>query len=131
VKLRLVLGLVAALAAGQALAQAPPLVQREIKTRMDIEGGKREVVLGRVDIAPGAAVEPHVHPGQEMGYIVTGQLTLKVRGQPDRHMVPGQTYQIAAGVPHEAIADADSRGGVSISAVWVLDKGKPMSSPPP
>jgi quercetin dioxygenase-like cupin family protein len=130
VKLRLTMALAATLAVGPALAQAPPLVQREIKQRMDIEDGKREVLLGKVDMAPGAAVGAHTHPGPEMGYVLTGRLTLKVQGQPDRRMVPGQSYVIPAGVVHGALSDADNPMGAEVTAVWVLEKGKPFSSPP-
>jgi quercetin dioxygenase-like cupin family protein len=135
-KLRLAAVVALELAAGPAFAQEPkimgtPLVQREIKQRMDIEGGKREVILGQVDMAPGAAVGRHIHPGPEMGYVVTGQLTLKVAGRPDRHLVPGQSYTIPAGVAHDAVSDRDNPKGVEVTAVWVLDKGKAFSSPAP
>jgi quercetin dioxygenase-like cupin family protein len=69
----------------------------------------------------------HTHPGIENIYILEGELIAKVDGKPDRTMKAGDSYQLAAGVPHAACTTT----GVKILTVHIVEKGKPLGSPAP
>ena len=50
-----------------------PGVQRTILQTKDISVPGRQAVIARVDIAPGAFVGRHTHPGEEISYVLEGQ----------------------------------------------------------
>jgi quercetin dioxygenase-like cupin family protein len=129
--------LVAALAlsvgaiADDALAdQAQAQAQRTILQHQDqSEVSGKEIILGTVVLPPGASVGYHVHPGEEAGYIIKGSVIWKVRGQPDKTLKAGDSFFNPRGSVHSIVA-ADS-GDSTVISTWIVDKGKPMSTPVP
>ena len=79
------------------MAQEP--IRRTILQQKDLQGVPgREAIQYVADIAPGALVGKHTHPGPEFGYVVEGTLVLEQVGQPpvtvnagDSFHNPGQT----------------------------------------
>jgi quercetin dioxygenase-like cupin family protein len=69
----------------------------------------------------------NTHPGIENAYILEGDATLKIDGQPDRQLKAGDSFQVPAGVVH----DVCTRNGVKAFGVHVIEKGKPLISPAP
>ena len=65
----------------------------------------------------------HTHPGVESGYLIEGDFTLLVAGQPDRPLKTGGSYQIPAGAPHDARSGAQ---GTKVIDTYVVEKGKPL-----
>ncbi len=118
--------LVLALCALPAVAQAPG-IQRHVLQRGASEGGERDVVLVRVEIAPGAAAGRHSHPGIETGYLVEGEAVMEVDGEAPKRLGPGDTYLIPAGRVHDARA-VGSRP-VTVIATFVVERGKPLAVP--
>jgi quercetin dioxygenase-like cupin family protein len=109
-------------------AQAQP--KRSVLERHDLSGvPDREVVLGTVVLPPGAVVGFHEHPGDEAGYIVKGSILWKVRGQPDKTLKAGDSFFNPRGSVHSVVS-ADSGDSTVISS-WIVDKGKPLSTPVP
>jgi quercetin dioxygenase-like cupin family protein len=112
--------------ADQAQAQA----QRTVLQHQDqSEVAGKEIILGTVVLPPGAAVGYHVHPGEEVGYIIKGSVTWKVRGQADKTLKAGDSFFNPRGSVH-SIVSADS-GDSTVISTWIVDKGKPMSTPVP
>ena len=123
----LVVAAVVSLTAAAQEAKTP--VERTIFERHDQSNvpGK-EAVLGRVTLAPGGVVGFHTHPGDEAGYIVSGSLIWKVRGQPDKTLKAGDSFFNPRGSVH-SIVGGDS--GATAFSTWIVDKGKPLSEPVP
>ena len=114
--------------AGVTIAQAPTLT-RTIVTKADVSVPNREAVVARVEIAPGGVAGWHTHPGDEISYIMEGEGTLMIAGQPPRKVTAGQGFVIPAGVVHNARNDGAT--ATKLVGVYVVEKGKPLASPAP
>jgi quercetin dioxygenase-like cupin family protein len=101
---------------------------RTILERHDQSGvpGK-EIVIGSAMLPPGTAVGYHTHPGDEIGYVLKGELTLKTRGQPDRALKAGDSFFNPRGAVHSVTTVA---GGTAVST-WIIDKDQPLATPAP
>jgi quercetin dioxygenase-like cupin family protein len=63
----------------------------------------QHLMLSLVEFQPGAVVEEHSHPHEQLGLMLEGEMELIIGGQ--SHMVrPGQMWRIPGGVRHMAIA---------------------------
>ncbi|QLP97867.1 MAG: cupin domain-containing protein [Rhodoblastus sp.] len=82
-----------------------------------------------VVVEPGGTVPRHTHPGIEMGYLLEGEATLSVEGQPDLAMKPESTYNVPPGVPHSA--KNNGAKPAKLIATFVVEKDKPLASPAP
>lgn len=125
VSLLAVAGLVGA---GALMAQASGLT-RTLVGRADVSIAGREAVVARVEVAPGAKAGRHTHPGDEISYVLEGEATLLVDGQPPRVVKAGESFVVPAGTVH----DAQNEGSVPtrLVGVYVVEKGKPLASPAP
>ncbi len=123
--LPLLLGLACA---GSAMAQNSGLT-RTLVGRADVSVPGREAVVARVEVAPGAKAGRHTHPGDEISYVLEGEATLLVDGQPPRTIKAGESFVVPAGVVH----DAHNDGSVPtrLVGVYVVEKGQPLASPAP
>jgi quercetin dioxygenase-like cupin family protein len=106
-----------------------PGVQRTILQRATLADASRELLLVRVEIAPGAAVGRHSHPGIETGLLVSGTATMRVDGEAPREMKAGDSYLIPAGRIHDARATGEAP--VTVIATFVVERGKPLATPAP
>ena len=93
----------------------------------DLSIPDKVMVQVRAEFAETATSGRHTHPGEEIGYLLEGQLELKVDGQPTRILKPGDVFFIPAGVIHEGINTAS--GTSKVIATYVVEKGKPVASP--
>ena len=119
-----------ALSVGAIAEDSKPQAQRTVLEHHDqSEVAGKEITLGTVVLPPGASVGYHVHPGEEVGYIIKGSVTWKVRGQPDKTLKAGDSFFNPRGSVH-SIVSADS-GDTTVISTWIVDKGKPMSTPVP
>jgi quercetin dioxygenase-like cupin family protein len=104
-----------------------PLAPRAILERHDETGVPgREIVLGTAELPAGAEVPWHTHYGDESGYVLKGDLILKIRGRPDRRLRAGDHFFNPRGVVHSLVAAPGTRGGIALST-WVVEKGKPLA----
>lgn len=115
-------------AAGGLLAQASGLT-RTLVGKADVSVPGREAVVARVEVAAGARAGRHTHPGDEISYIMEGQVDLLIDGQPARTVKAGESFVIPAGVVHDA--HNTSAAPVKLVGVYVVEKGKPLASPAP
>lgn len=106
-----------------------PGVKRTIVERADIAAPGREVVIVDVDITPGASVGRHTHPGEEISYMIDGEGELIIDGQPPRKVKTGDSFMIPAGKLHDF--RNTGAGLLKLHAVYVVEKGKPLSTPMP
>lgn len=102
--------------------------KRTILNQIDIAGTDRIAEIGIGEATSGASIGLHSHPGEELGYVLSGTAVLKVPGKPDREIRAGDTYTLPTGTVHNVV----SVGGTSrVLVVWIVDKSKPLSTPAP
>ena len=109
-----------------AIGQAPGLT-RTMVTKADVSVPGREAVIAKVEVAPGGVAGWHTHPGDEISYVMEGEATLMVAGQPPRKVATGGGFVIPAGVVHNARNDGAT--AVRLVGVYVVDKGQPLATP--
>ena len=102
---------------------------RTMVGRADVSVPGREAVVARVEVAPGAKAGRHTHPGDEISYVMEGEATLLIDGQPPRKVKAGESFVIPAGVVHDA--HNNSNAPIKLVGVYVVEKGKPLASPAP
>ena len=112
-----------------ALGAQTPGVKRRIVERGDIAAPGREAVIVDIEIAPGASAGRHTHPGEEISYVIDGQGEIMIDGQPLRKLKTGDSIMIPAGKIHDV--RNTGTGPLKIRAAYVVEKGKPLSTPAP
>ncbi|APW36675.1 cupin [Rhodoferax koreense] len=117
-----------AMGTSPAFAQASGLT-RTMVGKADVSVPGREAVVARVEVAAGAKAGRHTHPGDEISYVMDGEVTLLVDGQAPRILKAGESFVVPAGVVHDA--HNDSAAPVKLLGVYVVEKGKPLASPAP
>ena len=65
-----------------------------------------DVMLNLVECAPGAVVQLHSHPHEQLGVVLRGSLTLVVDGSP-RELGPMDAVALPGGIEHSAVAGPD------------------------
>lgn len=83
--------------------------------------------MAAVEIPPGGREGRHTHPAEVFAQVLEGTLTLDVEGQPTATSKPGETFFIGAGKVHEGINQGSAP--VKLLAVFVAEKGKPLTAP--
>ena len=86
------------------------------------------IVTVIAEIGPSQLAGRHTHPGVDTGYVLDGEATLIIEGQPDKVLKAGDSYAVPAGIPHD-IKTSDK--GLKIMAVYVVEDGKPVATPAP
>jgi quercetin dioxygenase-like cupin family protein len=110
-------------------APAPGGVQRILLTKADVSVPGREADAMRAEIAPGASTGRHTHPGDEIDYVIQGQIEITFDGQGPHVLESGDALVIPMGTVHNAV-NVGSIPAI-ISAVFVVEKGKPLVAPAP
>jgi quercetin dioxygenase-like cupin family protein len=119
----------AAIIAGAVLAPLGAQAQQSGVTRTDLQrhdlsAQGREAIQVRVDLAPGVAFGKHTHPGEEIIYVLEGQLEYQVGDKPPVTLKAGDVLFIPAGTPHSARNPGNVTG--SELATYIVEKGKPL-----
>jgi len=107
----------------------PYLIRAGMKARL--VNGER-ATLAIIDIEPDGVAEEHHHENEQLGLIVSGELTLRIAGEA-RALQAGDVYSIPSNVPHDAKAGPEGATVVDVfipvRADWEkLPRGEP--SPP-
>ena len=104
---------------------AGKLARREIqRAQLSIAG--REMVQVETLIPAGVESGWHIHPGEEVGYIVAGEVEMKVQGRATVVLQPGQGFLIPPRVPHNA-RDLGPETGRMLST-YLVDTGQPIAT---
>jgi len=111
-----------------ALNAQPAVFKRTVLQRSDLPSTPgREVVQVRADFEPGAAAGKHSHPGEEIGYVLSGTLELRLEGKPPLVLKAGDHFFIPPGVVHDG--RNIGKGSASVLTMFIIEKGKPISTP--
>ena len=131
VAIALLAGLWGAQASAQPKAPAAALASTGFKRtelqRHDVGTPNHEAVQVRNEFEPGGMVGKHTHPGEEIGYIQQGELTVEVDGKPAQTLKAGEVFFIPAGTVH-AGKNTGKATTVEIST-YIVEKGKPLVTP--
>ena len=104
-------------------------VQRTVVLRMDSSVPGREALSVRVEFAAGASTGRHTHPGDEIDYVLEGDGEWVVEGQANRKAKAGDSIIVPGGTVHEARNTGASP--LKVMAVFIVEKGKPLTTPAP
>lgn len=114
-------------AATEANAQAAPGgLKRTVLSKTDGPAAGYETLIVMVEADANFVIPRHTHPGIESTYVLEGELTLKVDGQADRVLKPGEAFQVPAVTIHGGASGAKP---IKLLANYMVEKGKPLSSP--
>ena len=111
-----------------AMTQQTATIKRTPLQKFDVPGTNYETVIGMAEIVPNVLIGRHTHPGPESGYMLDGDMTLLVEGQPPLEVKTGESYKVPPGAVHDAKTGAK---GAKVLATYVVEKGKPLASPAP
>jgi quercetin dioxygenase-like cupin family protein len=115
----------AATAVGEANAQMPAGIKRTILSKTDMPDGKYVALLAEVEIDAGVAVPRHTHPGIESAYCLDGSAQLSIKGQPDRMVKQGDSFQVPTETVHSAkIGDRPFK----LLVTYTVEKDKPLAT---
>ena len=90
----------------------------------DLSVPGREVIQNRVELSPEAPAFKHFHHGEEISYVLEGELEWRIEGKPPRTVTAGEALMVPARAVH-AVKNVGSRGG-AILATYVVEKDKPL-----
>jgi quercetin dioxygenase-like cupin family protein len=108
-----------------ALAQQPSIKRTPVGS-IDFPPGFT-TVTAIAEVPAGVCAGRHIHPGIESGYVLEGDVVLKIEGKPEQVFKAGQWFPNPANTPH----DVCSVGGFKTISTYVVESGKPLALPAP
>jgi quercetin dioxygenase-like cupin family protein len=106
-----------------------PAFKRTVLQQVDISVPGREAVTALAEFPGGVAAGRHSHPGEEIGYVLEGQVLIEQDGKPAATLRAGQTFLIPAATIHNATNTGSSTARVV--STYIVEKGKPLATPAP
>ena len=104
---------------------AGKLARREAqRSPLSIPG--REMVQVETLIPAGVESGWHIHPGEEVGYIIAGQVEMRVQGRATVVLKPGDGFLIPPRTPHNA-RDLGPETGRMLST-YIVETRQPIST---
>ncbi len=85
----------------------------------------REIVQVLTEIPAGVQSGWHQHPGEEVGYIVTGTVRMEIQDKPTLTLHAGQGFLIPPETPHNA-TDLGPETGHMLST-YIVEPGRPLA----
>lgn len=86
----------------------------------------REIVQVVTEIPVGVESGWHIHPGEEVGYILAGTVEMKIEGRPTLTLHAGVGFLIPPGTPHNAL-DLGPETGRMLST-YIVEVDQPLST---
>lgn len=84
----------------------------------------REIVQVETEIPPGVESGWHIHPGEEVGFIIAGEVEMHVQGRPTIILRAGDGFLIPPRTPHNA-RDIGPETGRMLST-YIVEPGQPL-----
>jgi quercetin dioxygenase-like cupin family protein len=100
-------------------------IKRTHLMKEDLSVPGREVVQVRVDIPAGVVAARHNHPGEELVYVIEGELQYRLDGRPPVIVKAGEVLFIPHGTYHEV--KNVGTGNAAELATYIVEKGKPLA----
>jgi quercetin dioxygenase-like cupin family protein len=96
-------------------------------TKGDLTGTNMQIVVGTVEVPPGASGVLHTHPGEEAYFVIDGATLLLPDGK-QISLESGTAKINIRDVPHGAFKVTGDKT-LKLLTVHIVDKGKPMTVP--
>ena len=105
---------------------AVEIIKRLQLQRIEFPTDKYATMIYMVEIAPGAVIPRHTHPGVEMTYVQDGEGSLLIEGQPEIMLKKGGSFTVPPATPHSA----KNTGATAMKLVvtYVVEKDKPLAT---
>lgn len=78
------------------------------------------------EIPSGVASGWHMHPGEEVGYILAGTVEMEIEGEPTLTLRTGDPFLMPPNTPHNA-TDVGSDTGQMLST-YIVEVGVPLAA---
>lgn len=109
-----------------AAAKAPSAKDTVVLQRVPVPGTDREMGMGIAEFPPHATKPRHKATGPEVVYVLEGELTVQIDGQPPRRIHAGESFQMPAYAVHTTTAGP---AGAKAVATWVWVPGQRFNIP--
>ncbi len=86
----------------------------------------REIVQVLTEIPAGVESGWHMHPGEEVGYILAGTVKMMIQGQPTLTLPAGSPFLIPPRTPHNAL-DVGPETGMMLST-YIVEVDQPLAT---
>ncbi len=95
------------------------------------DGAHLTVQVVEVVYPPGAASKPHQHPCGVIGYIVSGQLRMQLKGGPEHIYKAGDTFYESPTDVHMVSTNDSKTESAKLIAYFTCDHEMPLTIPAP
>ena len=85
----------------------------------------REIVQVLTEIPAGVESGWHQHPGEEVGYILAGNVEMRIKDEPTLTLRKGDPFLIPPRTPHNAL-DLGPETGMMLST-YIVEAGEPIA----
>jgi quercetin dioxygenase-like cupin family protein len=86
----------------------------------------REIVQVLTEIPVGVESGWHIHPGEEVGYIVAGTVEMRIQDRPTLTLHAGDPFLIPPRVPHNALDLGPDTG--RMLSTYIVEQGQPLAT---
>ena len=86
----------------------------------------REIVQVLTEIPCGVESGWHIHPGEEVGYILAGTVKMMIQGQPTRTLHVGDPFLMPPRTPHNALDVGPGTG--QMLSTYIVEAGQPLAT---
>jgi quercetin dioxygenase-like cupin family protein len=86
----------------------------------------RQIVQVLTEIPVGVESGWHIHPGEEVGYILAGTVEMMIQGQPTLTLHAGDPFLMPPRTPHNAL-DVGPETGQMLST-YIVEAGQPLAT---
>ena len=106
-------------------ALAGKLKRTELQHRPSSIPG-REIVQVLTEIPCGVESGWHIHPGEEVGYIVAGTVQMMIQGQPTLTLKAGDGFLMTPRLPHNALDLGPDTG--RMLSTYIVEVGQSLAT---
>lgn len=106
-------------------ALAGKLKRTEVQHKQSSIPG-REIVQVLTEIPCGVESGWHIHPGEEVGYIVAGTVKMMIKDQPTLTLRAGDGFLITPRQPHNALDVGPDTG--RMLSTYLVEVGQPLAT---
>lgn len=86
----------------------------------------RDIVQVLTEIPAGVESGWHIHPGEEVGYIVAGTVRMMIEGRPTLTLNAGDGFLIPPRTPHNALDVGPGTG--RMLSTYLVEAGQPVAT---
>ena len=86
----------------------------------------REIVQALTEIPAGVESGWHMHPGEEIGYIIAGTVEMMRHDQPTQTLRAGDPFLMPPNTPHNALDVGPDTG--QMLSTYVVEIGRPLTT---